>query len=122
MSALLLLNRNRSCTFMLFMALKICTPISLKIKLYIIVLNSNLKFHGHIATEINKAARTLGLVKKTFTCLDEIAVPRLNNEKVRPHWDTAMLSAHQDTQPTPWRKKYSVTRNKISVPSPISPI
>jgi hypothetical protein len=50
-----------------------------------ITIDSELKFHYHIAKAVNKAFRMLGLVQKTFTCLDDITVPRLYTAMVRSH-------------------------------------
>ena len=50
-----------------------------------VIIDGELKFHSHIARAVNKASRMLGLVKTTFTCLDEITVPRLFSAMVRPH-------------------------------------
>ena len=46
------------------------------------LIDKALNFHGHTANAINEASTMFGLVKKTFTCLDKITVPRLN-EKYR---------------------------------------
>ena len=50
-----------------------------------VTIDGKLKFHSHIVRAVNKASRMLGLVKTTFTCLDEITVPRLFSAMVRPH-------------------------------------
>ena len=50
-----------------------------------VTIDNELKFHRHISNAVNKASRMLGLVKATFTCLDEITVPRLFTAMVRPH-------------------------------------
>ena len=50
-----------------------------------VTMDSELKFHSHIANAVNKASRMLGLVKATFTCLDEVTVPMLFSAMVRPH-------------------------------------
>ena len=50
-----------------------------------VTIDNELKFHRHISNAVNKASRLLGLVKATFTWLDEITVPRLFTAMVRPH-------------------------------------
>ena len=50
-----------------------------------VTIDNKLKFHRHISNAVNIASRMLGLVKATFTCLDEITVPRLFTAMVRPH-------------------------------------
>ena len=50
-----------------------------------VTIDNELKFHRHISNAVNKVSRMLGLVKATFTCLDEITVPRLFTAMVRPH-------------------------------------
>ena len=47
--------------------------------------DEDLKFHKHISNAVNKASRMLGLIRKTFTLLDETTVPRLFTAMVRPH-------------------------------------
>jgi hypothetical protein len=50
-----------------------------------VFIDEDLKFHQHVAMAVNKASRMLGLVRATFTCLDETTVPRLFTTMVRPH-------------------------------------
>ena len=50
-----------------------------------VTIDGELKFHSHIANTVNKASRMLGLMKATFTCSDEVTVPRLFSAMVRPH-------------------------------------
>ena len=50
-----------------------------------VTIDGELTFHSHIANAVNKASRMLGLVKVTFTCLDEVTVPILFSAMVRPH-------------------------------------
>ena len=59
-----------------------------------ITIDRELKFHSHIANAVNKASRMLGLVKATFTCLDEVMVPRLFSAMVRPVrvWECNLVS------------------------------
>lgn len=46
---------------------------------------TNLISPTSIYAAVNKASNMLGLVKATFTCLDEVTVPRLFISMVRPH-------------------------------------
>ena len=50
-----------------------------------VIIDEQLKFHQHVTTAVNKASRMLGLVRATFTCLDETTIPRLFTTMVRPH-------------------------------------
>jgi len=57
----------------------------------------DLKFHKHIANAVNKGSRMLGLIRKTFTPLDETTVPRLI---------TAMVSLHLEYGNVIWHPRY----------------
>jgi len=50
-----------------------------------VIIDNKLLFHNHVATAVNKASRLLGLIKGTFTCLDENTIPHLYKALVRPH-------------------------------------
>jgi hypothetical protein len=50
-----------------------------------VTIDRDLKFHLHVAKAVNKASRMLGLVRATFTCIDETTLPRLFTAMVRPH-------------------------------------
>ena len=50
-----------------------------------VIIDEELKFHKHVAAAVKKSSRMLGLIRATFTCLDEITVPRLFTTLVRPH-------------------------------------
>jgi len=56
--------------------------------------NEDLKFHKYIANCVNKASRMLGLIRKTFTLLDETTVPRLFTAMVRPHLEYGTVIWH----------------------------
>jgi len=43
------------------------------------------KFHMHVYKAMNKASRMLGLVRATFTCIDEMTLLRLFTTMVLPH-------------------------------------
>ena len=59
-----------------------------------ITIDSELKFQTHIANAVNKASRMLGLVKATYTCLDEVTVPRLFSDMKNPLrvWECNLVS------------------------------
>ena len=50
-----------------------------------VTIDQDLKFHLHVSKAVNKASRMLGLVRATFTCLDELTLPKLFTTVVRPH-------------------------------------
>ena len=50
-----------------------------------VTIDQDLKFHLHVSKAVNKASRMLGLVRATFTCLDELTLPKLFTTMVRPH-------------------------------------
>ena len=50
-----------------------------------VIIDEELKFHKHVAAAVKKSSRMLGFIRATFTCLDEITVPRLFTTLVRPH-------------------------------------
>ena len=59
-----------------------------------VTVDEDLKFHKHIANAVNKASRMLGLIRKTFTLLDETTVPRLFTAMVRPHLEYGNVIWH----------------------------
>ena len=50
-----------------------------------IIIDNKLKFHTRTSAAIKKANRILGLIKRSFTELDEITLPILYCSMVRPH-------------------------------------
>ena len=50
-----------------------------------VIIDDNLKFHVHTAAAIKKANRVLGMMKKAYTCWDQITISTLYNAMVRPH-------------------------------------
>ena len=50
-----------------------------------VVIDNELKFHNHTSTVVKKANSKLGLIKKSFACLDESILPTLYTSLVRPH-------------------------------------
>ena len=50
-----------------------------------VTIDSDLKFQAHVSKAVNKASRMLGLVRATFTCIDETTLPKLFTSMVRPH-------------------------------------
>ena len=58
------------------------TPCEKDLGVYI---DNKLKFHDHVAHAIDKGNKMLGLIKNTFSCLDEETIPKLYKALVRPH-------------------------------------
>ena len=50
-----------------------------------ILVDDKLKFHTHTSSVIKKANSILGLIKRSFSVLDENTLPRLYTSMVRPH-------------------------------------
>ena len=50
-----------------------------------IFIDDKLKFHTHTSSVIKKANSILGLIKRSFSVLDENTLPRLYKSMVRPH-------------------------------------
>ena len=50
-----------------------------------ILIDDILKFHTHTSSVIKKANSILGLIKRSFSVLDENTLPRLYTSMVRPH-------------------------------------
>ena len=59
-----------------------------------VTIDNKLKFDKHIANAVNKASKMLGLVRKTFTLLDETTIPRLFTALVRPHLEYGNVIWH----------------------------
>ena len=59
-----------------------------------VIVDEELKFHPHVTQAVKKASRMLGLVRATFTCLDEITVPKLFTTMVRPHLEYGNVIWH----------------------------
>lgn len=59
-----------------------------------VIVDKELKFNKHLANAVNKASRMLGLVRTTFTCLDETTIPKLFNALVRPHLEYGNVIWH----------------------------
>ena len=59
-----------------------------------VVVDKGLKFHLHVSKAVSKASRMLGLVRATFSCLDESTVPRLFTTMVRPHLEYGNIIWH----------------------------
>ena len=74
-----------------------------------VCIDRDLKFHHHRAKAVNNASRILGLVRATFTCLDETTVPRLFTTMVRPHLEYGNLIWH----PRFWHPRFR--RDKVEV-------
>ena len=50
-----------------------------------IIIDCELGFHKHLAAAVVKGSKMLGVVRATFTRLDETTLPRLYTTRVRPH-------------------------------------
>ena len=50
-----------------------------------VIVDDKLNFRKHISTAVKKAQQMLGLIKHTFSCLDETTIPWLYKALVRPH-------------------------------------
>ena len=48
-------------------------------------------FYKHTSYAVQKASKMLGLFRATFTCLDEIRVPKIFMAIVRPHLEYGNL-------------------------------
>ena len=48
-----------------------------------IIMNNELKFHKKTSAVVKKASRILGIIKKSFSCLDETMLPYLYKSLVR---------------------------------------
>jgi len=42
-----------------------------------VIIDEEPKFHKHVAGAVKKSSMMLGLIRATFTCIDEVTVPRL---------------------------------------------
>ena len=47
--------------------------------------DNRLKFHKHAASAVKQANKVLGLIKHSFTALDDTTLPLLYTSMVRPH-------------------------------------
>ena len=50
-----------------------------------VIIDHELKFHQQTAASVKKANRVLGIIKKSFSHLDETTLPLLYKTLVRPH-------------------------------------
>ena len=50
-----------------------------------VYIDEELKFHNHVSKAAAKASGLLGLIRATFTCLDNVTMPRLFTTMVRLH-------------------------------------
>ena len=48
-------------------------------------MDDELKFHKHVSAAVLKANQTLGIVKRTFSTLDEELLPIVYKHQIRPH-------------------------------------
>ena len=54
-----------------------------------VTVDKDLKFNKHIANAVNNANKILGVIKRTFECLDHDTIPTLFKALVRPHLEYA---------------------------------
>ena len=59
-----------------------------------VIMDNTLKFHMHTAYAVKKSSKMLGLFRATFTCLDEITVPKICMAMVRPHLEYGNVIWH----------------------------
>jgi hypothetical protein len=59
-----------------------------------VYIDEELKFHDHVSKAVAKASRLLGLTRATFTCLDNVTMPRLFTTMVRPHLEYGNVIWH----------------------------
>ena len=59
-----------------------------------VYIDEELKFHDHVSKAVAKASRLLGLIRATFTCLDNVTMPRLFTTMVRPHLEYGNVIWH----------------------------
>ena len=60
-----------------------------------VIMDIELKFHKHTAYAVKKASKILELFRATFTCLDEITVPKIfysNGETPFKIWERNLAS------------------------------
>ena len=60
-----------------------------------VFIDNKLKFHDHVAHAVNKGNRMLGLIKNTFSCLDEETIPKLYKALARPHLEYSNVIWHR---------------------------
>ena len=59
-----------------------------------VIMDNELKFHKHTAYAVKKASKMLGLFRATFTCLNEITVPKICMAMVRLHLEYGNVIWH----------------------------
>jgi hypothetical protein len=59
-----------------------------------VYVDEELQFHDHVSKAVAKASRLLGLTRATFTCLDNVTMPRLFTTMVRPHLEYGNVIWH----------------------------
>ena len=59
-----------------------------------VYIDEELKFHDHVSNAVAKASRLLGLIRATFTFLDNVTMPRLFTTMVRPHLEYGNVIWH----------------------------
>jgi len=67
------------------------TPVEKDLQLFV---DDALKFRDHVSYAVNKASRLLGLIRLTFSCIDEETLPRLFTTLVRLHLEYGIIIWH----------------------------
>ena len=67
------------------------TPVEKDLGMFV---DDALKFPDNVSYAVNKASRLLGLIRTTFSCIDEDTLPRLFTTLVRPHLEYGNIIWH----------------------------
>ena len=67
-------------------------------------MDEDLKFHHHVRLSVNKANKILGLIRRTFSNLDEKSLPLLYKSLVRPHLEYGNII---------WHPRFEMDREEI---------
>ena len=59
-----------------------------------VYIDKELKFHDDVSKAVAKASRLLGLIRATFTCLDNVSMSRLFTTMVQPHLEYGNVIWH----------------------------
>ena len=59
-----------------------------------VTIDNELKFHDHVQLSVTKANQILGIVKRTFSCLDKEILPIVYKCQVRPHLEYGNVIWH----------------------------
>jgi len=67
------------------------TPVDKNLGVFV---DDAIKFRDHVSYAVNKASRLLGLIRTTFSYIDEDTLPRLFTTLVRPHLEYRNIIWH----------------------------